>query len=333
MPARTSEADAREVLRRYPHLWPLSALTHWGNRGGFSGAEIWQVNSGTDRYCLKFWPPGSMTCERLAWIHDLMNRAVDAGLTFVPRPAVAADGRSCVLLGDGLWDVCAWMPGKADFRDRPTPTRLTAACTGLARLHRVWAQNSSPAACLPAIQRRRERLAEWTRLLQSGWQPHFRADGTDPVQPWARRAWRMLQIHTRRIEPVLEQHAQRVLPLQPCLADVWHDHVLLEGDRLTGLIDHGGVRTDHVSVDLARLLGSLAEDSATLRAAGLEAYQRVRALSPQEEALVSVLDVTGTVLGAANWLRWLYAEDRPYEDRDAVARRLASLVRRMERWT
>jgi homoserine kinase type II len=122
------------------------------------------------------------------------------------------------------------------------------------------------------------------------------------------------------------------VPLQPCLGDLWHDHVLFDGDTVTGLIDYGAARLDHVAVDLARLLGSLAGDESNLRAAGLTAYRRVRPLSPDEEALVTVLDRTGTILGAANWLLWLYREGRVFEDREGVARRLAALVERIENW-
>ena len=97
--------------------------------------------------------------------------------------------------------------------------------------------------------------------------------------------------------------AWRSAVLQPCLCDVWHDHVLFEGDAVTGLVDYGGVKVDNVATDLARLLGSLAGDDPVLRDAGLRAYSRLRPLSLAEEALVPVLDRTGTLLGIANWLR------------------------------
>ena len=122
------------------------------------------------------------------------------------------------------------------------------------------------------------------------------------------------------------------MSLQPCLCDVWHDHVLFESDVVTGLVDYGGVKTDHVAVDLARLLGSLVEDRAELRAAGLEAYSRVRPLSLQEEELVSVLDETGTLVGLITWLKWLYLEDKQFDDRNSAASRLQALVKRVERW-
>jgi len=92
------------------------------------------------------------------------------------------------------------------------------------------------------------------------------------------------------------------------------------------------VKVDHIAVDLARMLGSLVGDDRDRWDAGLRAYRQVRSLSGEEEALAIVLDRTGTLLGAANWLRWVYHDGRFFEDREGVARRLAVLVERMERW-
>jgi homoserine kinase type II len=152
----------------------------------------------------------------------------------------------------------------------------------------------------------------------------------DPVRPWAEKAWHLIQSLIPRLPDQLTPWLARIVPVQPCLCDVWHDHVLFEGDKVTGLVDYGSVKIDHVAVDLARLLGSLIGDDQDMQILGLEAYRLVRPLSPEETALVQVLDETGTVLGGVTWLRWLYQENRHYESRDSVARRLASLVGRME---
>jgi hypothetical protein len=45
-----------------------------------------------------------------------------------------------------------------------------------------------------------------------------------------------------------------------------------------------------------------------------------------------MLDATGTVLGIATWLKWLYVDGKPFADRDAVARHLGRLVERVEGW-
>jgi homoserine kinase type II len=112
---------------------------------------------------------------------------------------------------------------------------------------------------------------------------------------------------------------------------LWHDHLLFDGDRLTGLIDYGSIKIDHVAVDLSRMLGSLVGDDASGWQTGLQAYRRIAPLDAEEEELAHALDETGTILGVANWLRWLYEDRRPFDDRDAVARRLVELVERCER--
>jgi homoserine kinase type II len=169
-------------------------------------------------------------------------------------------------------------------------------------------------------------------LIDSGWRPLGAATADDRLRPLAERAWPLLPRCIKQVPERLAPWIDQPLPLQPCLCDVWHDHVLFTGDTVTGLVDFGGVKMDHVAVDLARLLGSLVEDAAQGWAAGLEAYAAVGALSSADERLITLLDETGTLLGIARWLMWLYHERRPFEDRAAVARRLGRLVERIESW-
>ena len=97
----------------------------------------------------------------------------------------------------------------------------------------------------------------------------------------------------RRIPICLKRWADRTWPLQPCLCDVWHDHVLFDGDRVTGLVDYGAVKIDHPAVDVARLLGSLVEDDADGWAIGLTAYREVRPFTADEAQLARALDCRG----------------------------------------
>lgn len=322
------DLDAAAVLRRYAALHPIRDILFLGNRGGFSGARLWRAETAAGPVCIKAWPADGPDAARLAWIHRLLLQARAAGLDFVPA-VFAADGATCHVHAGRLWDVTAWMPGRADFRERPTAPRLEQACTALAQLHAAWAAAHASTGPCPSVRRRLARARAWAELVRSGWQPLIPEGTPDPVHAWARQAWELARRDLDGVPRLLAPWADRVLPLQPCLGDVWHDHVLFEGDRVTGLIDHGCVRVDHVAVDLARFLGSTAEDDLALRSAGLRAYARLRPLSWEEDPLVTALDHAGTFLGAANWLRWLYLEQRPYEDRTLVAQRLAALVRRL----
>jgi Ser/Thr protein kinase RdoA (MazF antagonist) len=330
---------AREVLEQYPlassprtrraDAAPLALL---GNAGGFSGARLWRVDSLAGRLCLRAWPSRESSAQRLSQIHRLMVLASEAGLRFVPVVLVTSAGGTWVEAAGRLWDLTTWMPGQADFHAHPTRPRLEAACTALAHLHRAWAGVAPTMAPCPAVQRRLERIRDWTSLVESGWDPRPWVRADDPVRPWLERAWPLLRQRIEQIPQQLASWTERPVPLQPCLCDVWHDHLLFTADEVTGLIDFGSIKVDHVAIDLARLLGSLIGDDAESRAVGLGAYGRVCRLSPGDEALVAVLDETGTLLGAANWLMWLYQEGRTFDDRTAVARRLGELVERIERW-
>lgn len=92
------------------------------------------------------------------------------------------------------------------------------------------------------------------------------------------------------------------------------------------------MKIDHVAVDLGRLIGSLVDDAAGHRELAMRAYSRIRPLSDEETELVHALDLTGTIVGLIHWVTWLDDDTRKFEDRNAVAERLASLVRRVEKW-
>jgi Ser/Thr protein kinase RdoA (MazF antagonist) len=327
MSADPLNAAALEVLRRYPRpLWSGVPLP-LGNRGGFSGARLWRLDG---PLCLRAWPIG-FSPQRLDFIHHCMIHARTAGLTFVPRLFSTVAATTAVEHAGRLWELQEWLPGGADYHRNPSAAKLRAALAALAQLHVCWQTVLAPASgrC-PAITRRLNIVREWRELVQSGWRPQATAD--DSARPAAERAWRLLPGRIDAIPDLLRRWADRTWPLQPCLCDVWHDHILFDGDRVTGLIDYGAMKIDHPAVDVARMLGSVAGDDHLGWAIGLTAYGKVRPLSADEEELARVLDATGTIAAAAVWLRWLYHDGKEFEDRAAAGRRLEELVGRMERW-
>jgi homoserine kinase type II len=133
------------------------------------------------------------------------------------------------------------------------------------------------------------------------------------------------------------------LPMQPCIRDVWHDHVLFNGDRVTGLIDFGAMRIDTPATDVARLLGSLQSVSPPRSGEGLReghsrddwheglaAYSAIRPLSAQESLAVPVLDTSGTILAGCNWIRWIYIDGRQFINMRQVVLRFARLLERLQ---
>jgi homoserine kinase type II len=130
-------------------------------------------------------------------------------------------------------------------------------------------------------------------------------------------------------EPLLCQTRELVTRLQPCLRDVWHDHVLFDEDKVSGLIDFGAMRVDTPAGDIARLLGSLVRDDADGWQAGLAAYETVRPLATTERMLLAAFDVANVTLAGIHWIGWLYIEGRQFEELDRVASRLLEIRQRV----
>jgi len=320
-----------DVLRHYDDL-PVRGCRFLGSRGGFSGAQIWRLGAPGYDFCLKAWPPNDMSAERLGWIHRLVREARSSGLGFVPRVLPTIEGPTfvgpTVVEFDGrCWDLSKWMRGEADFHERPTELRLTQACTSLAKLHRVWQTKHGSVGPCPGVRRRLDALQQWQDLLASGWRPVVYPN--DPIGSAAAHAWVWVLDRVADAQRRLLPWRDVPLPLHPCWCDPRHDHVLFIGPLMSGLIDYGSVKIDHAAVDLARMLGGLIGEHEEMWSIGLKAYESVRPLSQQDRELLPILDYTGLIVAAVNWLRWLYYERREYPDRPAVGERLWEIVHRL----
>lgn len=120
------------------------------------------------------------------------------------------------------------------------------------------------------------------------------------------------------------------LRLQPAIRDIHHDHVLFTGDEVTGILDFGAMRIDTPLTDIARLVGSLVGDDHDARQFAFDAYAGLRPLSDADRRLIDVLDETRLILGALNWLTWLYVERRDMGPIGPIVRRMGEILMRLE---
>jgi homoserine kinase type II len=235
------------------------------------------------------------------------------------------------------------MSGAADFDRAPSVERLRAAMQALARFHLAVAdldftgytviRSNLPmpgaANISPAIMRRAVRLA---RVLLDRSPTYNRAIAESDwieLTPLAREFLSVRSKAIRRTLTLFEPVAQATLPLQVCIRDIWHDHVLFTGDEVTGLVDFGALDVDTPAGDVARLLGSLVGDDRERWQIGVDAYSEVRPLSADERAALPGLDASAIVIALTNWVRWIYIEGRQFENREQVVVRFAGLLNRM----
>jgi homoserine kinase type II len=246
----------------------------------------------------------------LKFIHDALDRACEH-LSFVPRVFRDREGKSFWLIGDCLWEVTQWMPGQANYMRQPSRAKLESAIDVLADLHRVWFDFAREQAVSPSVAQRIEMLGEWmaTRDLVE----QVGASVRGPVEATACMATlRMLHSRGPQLIEELRRGAEVCVTLHPVLRDIWSDHLLFEGERVSGVIDFGTVRMDEPAVDLARMLGSLHPFEVDVRLAAIEVYNRKRPEHALDAQRIELLDRSGTLITALQWMRWLVLERRSF---------------------
>lgn len=319
-----SPAPPLSVLAAYGDECQPRACHYLAGAGGFSGARLWRLETPRGPLILRRWPSEHPTPQRLAFIHAVIAHSVRQGYTELAEPIPTLAGSTWVEDEGHLWELAPWLPGVADYHAAPSRARLEAAMEALARFHlaaSTFPRTEASEGTSPGI---RERLARLERLS--------RGEFDDLLEPGHAVSWPTLHALARQLLPLARRLAadhlstirsasQVSVPLQPCLRDVWHDHVLFEGPRVSGLIDYGAMRIESVAGDVARLLGSLAGDDAIVWEMGMDAYERCRPLTPVEQYLVAVFDRSTVVWAGVQWLVWVFAESREFENRAEVARR------------
>ena len=279
--------------------------------GGLSGARVWKCQSGLfGTLCLRQWSPTHPNEARLQFIHDALDRASER-LTFIPKLVRDQAGKSYWLVDHSFWEVTQWMPGQATYLRQPNRVKLKSAIDALADLHEVWCEFAQKQGTSPTTEQRIEMLNEW--LAMHDLVERVGAQVRGPIEAAACMSTiRMLHSRGPRLLDELRRANEVQVCLQPVLRDIWSDHLLFEGDRVSGIIDFGTVRMDEPAADLSRMLGSLHPFELDVRLAAVDDYNQHRPGHTVDAERVELLDRTGTLLTALQWMRWLILDRQKF---------------------
>lgn len=288
-----SDSAVRQVLTAYrctigpdcPELRVVPA--------GFSGAVVWKAVAADQQWAIRRWPPAMRDAARLRQLHRLLA-AIQPLLSFhSPVPVPNDQGATFMDHAGTLWQCEPWVKGQPIDSQAASSGQLAAIMKSLAEWH--WAAAKAVSE-LPSsvdsrfsvgrgipdsVQHRISRLQQWSpdvaasmlaRLKHPDWLSA--ESGSELLQ----RLSEHVQFYQQTRSLGLDRLQQVALPtwLQPCLRDVWSDHVLLHQGRVTGLIDAAAASTDTIATDIARLVSSLAGSNSTIWRTCWFAYRQHR---------------------------------------------------------
>ncbi len=326
------DQDYHAVMSQYPSDCRARNAHYLATAGGFSGAQFWRITAPRGELCLRRWPTEHPNRRRLLQIHHVLRHVYQQGFLLVPVPVHTLAGLTFVEQEGALYELTPWLPGVADFDERPTEKRLRAAMTAAARFHIAASSVAGferKSGYSPAIVERRSQVTELRgggiRRIAAAVSPGINA----PLEPLAWEVLSLVPPLLAKIDDELRESETTPLALQPSIRDLRSEHFLFEGEQVSGIVDFGSMRVETPVGDIARALGSLVGDDVARRRIGLQAYETERPLTAGERAILPAFDHSEVVFSAVNWLDWIYCQRRQFDDPQAVLSRIRQLVARL----
>ncbi|HUG17344.1 MAG TPA: phosphotransferase [Planctomycetaceae bacterium] len=331
-------SELKSILSHWPKPFPSANLVD--RHRGFSGAIVYRLDVQGEHFALREWRKDQIPVERLQGLHGLLRFVFDRGITQVSVPVPTTKHQTFHQRYGVFRQIEPWMPGRADFREDPSDEKLRSAMRTLARFHLAANEFAADSECSewfsvqrearsPTIGERLERL-EYS-LSYSGDPFLLRQIDQIPVSVGIKSALHAvlsaLETHGPSVREELQSLHSSKFRLQPSLRDVWHDHILFEGDEVTGLIDPSACRSENPVIDLSRLLVSF--DVSDRTGFALDVYEQLRPLTPDEHRLRRVFDRSQFVLGGVTWIERLVTGLIDPDSLERIETRLNEIIGRL----
>jgi len=338
-----------EELQWIARAWGVHIRRAVRVAGGFSGAGVWKVETDQSQ-C--FAVRRTELVDESEWIRRnaicrWMSLVGDCGVTCVPIPlkpvrgsgdAEALSNRCQDYLVRGLggvWQLEPWMPGEF-IAGLPSDAELTATMRVLEQIHRIGREAVQRGDLTSVLAVRRgvspgvERRLRIVMELQAGLLTGLEAGANrDPDRRFGQAAERMcvcLRSGLKRLQTLLSAAVSEEFILQPVLRDLWRPHVLFHEGRISGVIDWNAAATDHVVLDLTRLMrswyGAHHEDLWRV----YRDISEVRRFGSAEFRLLRACDAASVLLSPVTWLRRRYSQEVAGSAEESVVVRFEELV-------
>ena len=295
--------------------------------GGFSGTAVFKATTsdGRELAIRRTSKSVALPPERMRRLHGLLHQISQAGCQLIPVPLKPAKTGTQVLrvengpvvpwveVDDCIWQIEPWMPGTSLAGHELTTPHLRSALSVLHQFHQLaseavrvvgsddWFLIATEPS--PAVLRRLRIVDELQAGLLKKLQQRLREDPDERFRCLAICVCEALTTWLPWLQRELTALAMIAFPVQPVLRDLWRAHVLFTDCEVTGLIDLSAAASDHVTVDLARLLRSWFGSDILCVQNAVKEYRSLRMLSGPEQQLFQALDASTVLLSPVTWLR------------------------------
>ena len=317
--------------------------------GGFSGADVFRATTDDGRELAVRRTPEliALPTSRLSELHHLLREMSRRGCNTIAVPMQTIDTttspvESWLKFDEDIWQMEPWMPGTSLTGQEMTSLHLSAAIVSLHQFHRraaesvvavsqsEWFRNGHQPS--PAAQRRLTLASDLSCGMLRTLRLKLANDRDERFRGLAMRVCESLEKGLPWLLRELTEIGRMRFALQPVIRDIWRAHVLFTGSTVTGMIDLTAAASDHVALDVTRLLRSWYGAGNTKIEMAVNEFQTMRPFNANERRLLQTLDASTVLLSPVTWLRRRVNSGDDARCRDDVIVRLTELTEVAEKF-
>lgn len=300
--------EPERILAAYPQLQVINLESI----RSYSHARVWKVTTKTAAFAMKCWAETKETRMPRKVLEQHHGRLIKLNqkLDFIPVPVATSNQSTIYSDTECTAELLTWMPGQAC-----TKKDLPNVFWDLSRFHRECEILISAKGPCNSVWRVFDALTGFTEKM--AYCVETRMDKNLVIE----RAYQVVSSDRHRWISAVRSWLDRPVLIHPIHGDCWSPNLLMNENKVSGLIDFTSYRIDHPIADYARLFGSLGIRSY------LEMCDFLQPVYPNKDLqdLCFILLQGGRLASLRNWLKWLYY-DHTRVNLDEALPRMTSIL-------
>jgi hypothetical protein len=315
----------------------------------FDDCRHWRLETRIGEFCLRRWGKKVLSENRLQFIQAVLWQAKFEGIEFIPLPIETLAHRGFVTFDGSFWELLPWVSGveitppirtigfeeniaanattnDVDQYDEMTiqPFQIVSAMMSLAQFHLAVETFPIPNPEVGHSTIVNNMLTKWRTWTNGGFnelyqaiREQWRISISELVINFAETGLRFQNnavIHAGRILADIGYSTKLLVQIQPIIGNCCLQHLRFDCNGVCGMLGFKKIGIDSVTIDVASLLGSMANSETEAWNLGLRAYQHVRQLDDYEIFMLKSLHQSMILLEGLDHLSDFFLHGKPINE-------------------